>query len=134
MPLSLLAISLGAALGAILRWGLGLLFNSCCPAIPPGTLLANILGGFLMGIAICVFAQFPSLGANWRLFMTTGFLGALTTFSTFTAEIGNLLRQDEFWTAGLGVALHVGGSLLAFFGGIGTFALLKGCWRALGYF
>lgn len=134
MPLSLLAISLGAALGAILRWTLSLLFNSCYPAIPPGTLLANILGGFLMGLALCVFAQFPSIGPNWRLFITTGFLGALTTFSTFTTEIGNLLRQDEIWTAALGIALHVGGSLLAFFGGIGAFAIAKGFWRALASF
>lgn len=130
-PLALLSISVGAAFGAILRWLLGLLFNSLWPVIPPGTLLANVLGGFLMGLALCLFAQIPSPGQYWRLFVITGFLGALTTFSTFTAEIGNLLREDKFWTAALGIGLHVGGSLLAFFAGIGVFTLCRGLWRVL---
>lgn len=129
MPISLIAISLGATLGAILRWILGLLFNSLYPAIPPGTLLANVLGGFLMGIAICVVAQFPGLAPNWRLFMITGFLGALTTFSTFTAEIGNLVREEQYFLAAAGVALHVCGSLAAFFAGLCSFALLKNFFR-----
>lgn len=131
MPLSIFAISIGAALGAISRWALGLLLNALYPALPPGTLAANILGGFLMGLAICFLAQFPDLSPNWRLFVVTGFLGALTTFSTFTAEIGNLVAGKRYLAAAIGMALHVCGSLAAFFLGIGVFALAKSFFRGM---
>lgn len=125
MLMPVIAISLGAALGATSRWLLGNALNSLFPAIPPGTLLANILGGYIIGIAISVFAALPELSPNWRLFTVTGFLGALTTFSTFSLEVGRLIQQGRILLAGLSVAFHVCGSLAAFFAGIATFALVQ---------
>ena len=80
---SILAISAGAALGAVMRWLLGLSLNALFPTIPPGTLVANLLGAYLIGIALALFAQHPALAPEWRLLLITGFLGSLTTFSTF---------------------------------------------------
>ncbi len=80
---AVLAISAGASLGALLRWGLGLWLNAWFPAIPPGTLAANLIGGYLIGVAMGVFAHHVALPPEWRLFVITGFLGGLTTFSTF---------------------------------------------------
>lgn len=127
MITSLAAISLGAALGASARWLLGEALNSLFPAIPPGTLLANISGGYIIGVAVSIFAALPDISPNWRLFAVTGFLGALTTFSTFSLEVGLLIQQGRYMLAALSTALHVCGSLGAFFAGIGTFAL----WRHL---
>ena len=87
MWLYVLAISGGAALGANARWLLGLWLNALFPALPLGTLAANLLGGWLIGLALGVFAWLPALAPEWRLFLVTGFLGALTTFSTFSAEM-----------------------------------------------
>lgn len=108
---SILAISVGAALGAVLRWMLGLSLNALFPALPPGTLAANLIGGYLIGVAIAVFARHPQLSPEWRLFIVTGFLGGLTTFSTFSAEVTALLQAERLWAAGAAVSLHVGGSL-----------------------
>lgn len=124
MLFSLIAISAGASLGAIARWLLGLALNAVCPSIPLGTLAANLLGGYVCGLALGVFATFP-FSPTWRLFIVTGFLGALTTFSTFSAEVANLLQQQRFWVAGSAVAFHVGGSVAAFFLGTGTFVAVK---------
>lgn len=97
---ALLAVGIGAALGAWLRWLLGLAMNPLFPTLPLGTLTANLLGGFLMGLALGAFAHFQSLAPEWRLFITTGFLGGLTTFSTFSAEaVTLLLRQQYGWFA-----------------------------------
>ena len=108
---SILAISLGAAAGACLRWFLGLGLNAVFPLIPLGTLTANLVGGYLIGLAIAFFAQFTQLAPEWRLFIITGFLGGLTTFSTFSAEAVTLLQGQRYGWALLHVLVHVSGSL-----------------------
>lgn len=119
------AISAGAALGALLRWGLGLALNALFPALPLGTLAANMLGGYLVGLAIGVF----TLHANWppelRLFVITGFLGGLTTFSTFSAEVVHALQQGRVGWAAATVGVHVVGSVALTFAGLATATLLK---------
>jgi CrcB protein len=98
---SVLAISIGAALGALLRWLLGLWLNALLPAIPPGTLAANVIGGYLIGVAMVFFTQQVHLPPEWRLFVITGFLGGLTTFPTFSAEVMRLLTDGRAAVAGL---------------------------------
>lgn len=120
---SLLAISLGASLGAILRWGLGMAFNALFPTIPPGTWLANMLGGYLVGLALAYFGQHAGLSPEWRLFIITGFLGGLTTFSTFSAEVTALIQQERLLWAGVAVSVHVGGSLLMTLLGLATYEI-----------
>ncbi len=120
MIYSILAISLGAAAGALARWGLGLGLNALFPLIPLGTLTANLLGGYFIGLAVAVFAQLPMLAPEWRLLVITGFLGSLTTFSTFSAEMVDLLRQGRLLWAGAGIAAHVLGSLAMTLLGIAT--------------
>ena len=90
------AVSLGAALGALLRWALGASLNQAFPSLPAGTLLANLLGGYLVGLAVALLSQQPQLPPEWRLFIITGFLGGLTTFSTFSAEVVGALQQGRF--------------------------------------
>jgi len=105
------AVGGGAAVGAWLRWALGLLLNPVFPALPLGTLLANLLGGFLMGVAMEVIVRHTALAPEVRLLLMTGFLGGLTTFSTFSGEITvMLLRRDVAWAAA-GIVLHVAGSI-----------------------
>ncbi len=123
---SILVIAIGAALGALLRWVLGLKLNTLYPAIPPGTLAANLIGGYVIGVAIALFAALPSLSPEWRLFIITGFCGGLTTFSTFSAEVTTLLQQGRLLWALSAIAIHVTGSLLATLGGIATISWLKG--------
>lgn len=123
---SLLAISVGASLGAILRWGLGLAFNAVYPSIPPGTWLANMLGGYLVGVAVAYFADHGGLPPEWRLLVITGFLGGLTTFSTFSAEVVTLLQQGRMLWAGLAISVHVVGSLLMTLLGMATVGWVKG--------
>ena len=95
------------------RWSLGLALDTAWPGIPLGTLVANVIGGFLIGIVIGMLDQFQTLPLEWRLAITTGFLGGLTTFSTFTGEtLNHLLRQQWGW-AGAMVFVHVAGSILA---------------------
>jgi fluoride exporter len=107
-----LAVGIGGAVGSWLRWWLSLLLNPLFPNIPAGTLCANLLGGLLMGITLGVFDHFQTLPLEARLLVATGFLGGLTTFSTFSAETtGLLLRQQYGWFAAH-VALHLGGSIL----------------------
>lgn len=106
-----LSIGVGAAIGAWLRWGLGILLNPVFPTLPLGTLAANLLGGFLMGMAMQLFMQHAVLPPELRLAITTGFLGGLTTFSTFSAEtVTLLLRQEYLWTLVI-VLVHVLGSV-----------------------
>lgn len=122
---SIFAISLGAALGALLRWALALWLNGLFPAVPPGTLLANVVGGYLIGLAMALFAHQVALPPEWRLFAVTGFLGGLTTFSTFSAEVVLLLQQGRLlWAAGA-IGLHVLGSLLATLAGIASYEWLR---------
>lgn len=108
---SLAAISLGATLGAWLRWGLSLLFNPMFPMIPLGTLLANCLGGYLIGVATAFFEYNTLLSPQIRLLIITGFLGGLTTFSTFSSEVVNLLSRHAYISALGCIMLHLFGSL-----------------------
>lgn len=122
---SMLAIGTGAALGALLRWALGLWLNGLFPAIPPGTLTANLVGGYLIGLAMALFAHQVQLPPEWRLFAITGFLGGLTTFSSFSAEVTTLLQQGRLTMALAAIGIHVAGSLLATFAGIASYEALR---------
>jgi CrcB protein len=108
---SLLAVGGGAAAGAWLRWWLGIVLNPVFPTLPLGTVAANLLGGLLMGIAMEILTRHASLPAEARLALTTGFLGGLTTFSTFSAEIVSLLLRRELLWSAIGVGVHVIGSV-----------------------
>jgi len=115
---SFFAVGLGAFAGAVLRWFLGLLLNPILPTLPLGTLTANLAGGLIMGITMGLFAHFEALPIAWRLAITTGFLGGLTTFSTFSAETVTLfLRQQYGWTAAI-ITTHLLGSLLMTLAGV----------------
>jgi len=123
---SILAVSLGAALGALLRWALGLKLNALLPAMPPGTVVANLVGGYIIGAAIAFFANSPGLAPEWRLLIITGFCGGLTTFSTFSAEVVVLLQQGRLaWAMGT-VATHLAGSLLMTLAGLWSVQALMG--------
>ncbi|EXI68533.1 MAG TPA: fluoride efflux transporter CrcB [Candidatus Accumulibacter phosphatis] len=123
---SILAISVGAVLGALLRWQLGVRLNAMLPTVPPGTLVANLIGAYVIGLAIAFFAFSPALSPEWRLLVITGFCGGLTTFSTFSAELAVLLQQGRVLWAGALVAAHVAGSLLMTLAGMATVVWLKG--------
>lgn len=123
MMLAVIAVSVGAALGALLRWGLAAGLNHLFPALPPGTLAANLVGGYLVGMALAVLAQAPQLAPEWRLFIITGFLGGLTTFSTFSAEVVTALQQGRTGWALATVGGHVLGSLAMTLAGLATVAL-----------
>ncbi len=122
----LVAVGAGAAVGAWLRWWFGLLLNPVFPTLPLGTLAANLLGGYLMGMAMVIFAEHPGLPPEARLLLATGFLGGLTTFSTFSAETVTLLLRAQYaWAAGI-IGVHVAGSVIATLLGIWSVRLLKG--------
>jgi fluoride exporter len=108
----LLAVAIGATLGAWLRWGLGAWLNPIAPSLPVGTLIANLVGGYLIGVAAGWFGAQPQISLEWRLLIVTGFLGALTTFSTFSAESVALLQRGELGAALLHSGAHLFGSLL----------------------
>jgi CrcB protein len=114
------AVGLGAAIGAIARWQLSAWLNPLHQGIPLGTLAANLIGGYLVGVAVAWFAQHPDLSPAWRLFAITGFLGGLTTFSTFSAEVVGLLQQGRVGVAAALAGLHMGGSLAGTFAGLAT--------------
>ena len=120
-----LAVDAGAVLGAWLRWGMAVWLNGMFPSLPPGTLLANLGGGYLIGLAIALLSLNPSLPPEWRLFAITGFLGALTTFSTFSAEVVGLLQQGRLAWALATVSTHVLGSLAMTFAGLATPMLFR---------
>ncbi|MEQ1658148.1 MAG: fluoride efflux transporter CrcB [Hylemonella sp.] len=122
--LPVLAICLGACAGALLRWRLGLWLSTPGALLPWGTLTANLVGGYLIGVCVAVFQALPQLDPTWRLLLVTGFLGALTTFSSFSAEVVAMLQQARYALA-LGTAgLHLFGSLLLTVVGIKTVALV----------
>ncbi|NGZ26763.1 MAG: fluoride efflux transporter CrcB [Magnetococcales bacterium] len=122
---SILAIAVGSALGGVLRWFLSDRMNALFPHVPPGTLTANLIGGYIIGLAIAFFAQAPELSPQWRLLIITGFCGGLTTFSTFSAEVLNLIQQGRLaWAMGA-VALHLSGSLLMTAAGIFSWQWIK---------
>lgn len=108
---SWLMVGLGSALGAWARWGLSAWLNSI-GMIPLGTLMANAIGGFLMGIALALFQTMPQLSHEWRLFIAMGFLGGLTTFSTFSAQAFVLLQKQAYMWVGLHIFTHVVVSIL----------------------
>ena len=108
---AILAISVGASIGALARWGLGLWLTPG-GVIPWGTLAANLVGGYLIGVCLAVFQALPDLDPAWRLAIVTGFLGGLTTFSSFSAEVVTLLQQTRYALAFGTALLHVAGSLL----------------------
>ncbi len=122
--LAWVAVAVGAVLGAWLRWGLGEWLNPTWPQVPLGTVAANLIGGFIIGGAIEFFALHPGLAPEWRLVVITGFLGGLTTFSTFSAEAVTLLARGQYaWAAGH-IGLHLVGSLALTFAGIFAVRLL----------
>jgi CrcB protein len=123
-PLAWLAVGGGAAIGAWLRWGLGLWLGAASGRMNLGTLAANLLGGYLVGLALAFFSGNPQLSPEWRLFAVTGFLGGLTTFSTFSGESMLLLQRGEFGWALLHSASHLLGALACCMAGFAS-------WRAL---
>ena len=118
---SILAICIGASAGALARWGLGL-WLSPGGLIPWGTLAANLIGGYLIGVCIAVFQAMPQLDPVWRLLLITGFLGGLTTFSSFSAEVVGFLMTERYALALATATVHVAGSLLMTVLGIKTAA------------
>ncbi|MFO1374369.1 MAG: fluoride efflux transporter CrcB [Agitococcus sp.] len=122
---SILAISIGASIGAVGRWLLSLWLNKVFLFIPLGTLLANLVGGYLIGVAFALFANHPSWPAEWRLLVITGFLGGLTTFSTFSIETVSLLQQEKWLWAIMQISLHVLGSLVMTLMGLATVSYLR---------
>lgn len=126
MGKSILAIVVGAGAGALLRWWLGNRLNAIFPLLPPGTLAANMIGGYVIGAAVAFFASFPALPAEWRLLIITGFCGGLTTFSTFSAEVVALLQRGQALWALLEIAVHVCTSLLMTFAGMATVIWARG--------
>lgn len=125
--LSVVAIAIGASLGALLRWQLGLWLPAglvAGSAMPPGTLAANLIGGYLVGICVAVFQAMPDLDPAWRLAIITGFLGGLTTFSSFSSEVVQMLLQQRYALALGTTALHLFGSLLLTLAGLKTAAFL----------
>jgi CrcB protein len=121
----LIAVAVGGVAGCLLRWMLAMLLNRLFPTVPPGTLAANLIGCYVIGVAIAFFSAYPAFAPEWRLLITTGFCGGLTTFSTFSAEIVTLLQGGRLgWAAGA-IAIHLCGSLVMTIAGIGTVNWLK---------
>ena len=123
-PLSWLAVGLGAACGAWLRWGLALWLGGVHGRLNLGTLVANLGGGYLVGLALGFFSAYPHISPQWRLFAVTGFLGGLTTFSTFSGESVLLMQRGDYGWALAHSALHLLGSIACCIAGFAT-------WRAL---
>lgn len=122
--MAFVAVGIGAALGAWARWMLATWFNPVTPSLPLGTLAANVAGGYLVGVAVAYFAANASMAPEWRLFCITGFLGGLTTFSTFSAESVQLLMAAQYGSALAHTAAHLLGSLAATLLGFLTYRTL----------
>ena len=120
-----LAVVVGGSIGCLTRWWLGVTLNHLYPSIPPGTLLVNLVGGYLVGIAVAYFGAHLELAPEWRILAITGFLGGMTTFSAFSAEVARLIQEQRFWTAAGAISAHVGGSLALTLLGIATVALVR---------
>ena len=110
--LQVIAICVGASFGALVRWGLGLWLNTSAASMPWGTLAANLIGGYLVGVCVAAFNNLPELDPVWRLALVTGFLGALTTFSSVSAEVVGMLQLQRYALAAGTAALHLFGSLI----------------------
>ena len=120
---AVLAICIGACVGALTRWQLSIWLNTQEAVLPWGTLAANLIGGYLVGCCVAFFQAQPDLDPAWRLLLVTGFLGALTTFSSFSAEVVTMLSQGRLGLALATSALHLIGSLLMTLVGLKTVAL-----------
>src|ERR1700691_3923617 len=120
-----LAISVGAAVGALLLWQVNVQMNSLIPVFPLGPLGANLVGGYIIGLAIAYFARAPGIAPEWRLLIITGFCGGLTTFSTFSAEVVTRLQEGRWVWAMVTIAIHVVGSLVMTLAGLATRRLLE---------
>jgi CrcB protein len=118
------AVGIGAAFGAWTRWALGTWLNPLLPDLPLGTLLVNVGGGFLIGVAVAFFAANSHLAPEWRLACITGFLGAMTTFSTFSAESMQLLQAEKYLAAALHSAAHLAGAIVATILGFAAYRVL----------
>lgn len=125
MLLVIIAIAVGAAIGALCRWGLAIAFNAVFPALPPGTLAANLIGAYVIGLALAYFSGNPALPPHWRLLIITGFCGGLTTFSTFSAELVALIQQQRLGWLAASIIAHVGGSVAMTLLGIVTYTGLR---------
>ena len=121
---AVLAICIGACVGALARWQLGLWLNTGDILLPWGTLAANLIGGYLVGLCVALFNAQPELDPAWRLVLITGFLGALTTFSSFSAEVVAMLGEARYGLAMVTTSLHLFGSLAMTVAGLKTFAWL----------
>ena len=124
MVLQFAAVGIGAALGAWLRWCLSMWLNPRLAMFPLGTLASNLIGGYLVGIAVAFFALRGDLPVEWRLFVITGFLGGLTTFSTYSAEVTDLLMRGAYVTASALALTHVAASIVLTIAGFATFQFL----------
>ncbi|MDM7456599.1 MAG: fluoride efflux transporter CrcB [Tepidimonas sp.] len=127
MITSVLAIAAGASVGALVRWWLGLALNAVLPHLPLGTLAANWIGGYAIGVVAAFFLHHPDIAPAWRLFAVTGLLGGLTTFSSFSIEMTSLLQDGKLLWGLAGIGLHVGGSLVLTALGMATYTW----WRAV---
>ena len=125
MLYSIVAICVGASSGALLRWFFGLQFNALFPTIPMGTVASNLLGGYVIGLAVGFFNNHPLVSPEYRLLIITGFLGGLTTFSTFSAEVAELLQSGRLSWALAEVGVHVIGSVTLTILGIMTVNFLR---------
>jgi len=121
---SILAVAVGGAIGSLFRWFLGIRLNGLYPDLPLGTLAANVTAGYIIGVAIALFARIPEIPAEWRLFVITGLMGGLSTFSSFSAEVVERFQQGRPGLALSEIALHVGSSLIMTALGIATVAAL----------
>ncbi|SAK58567.1 camphor resistance protein CrcB [Caballeronia hypogeia] len=125
MYLSIIAVGLGGGLGSLLRWVLGLRLNAIFPNLPLGTFAANVIAGYIIGVAVAFFARFPDIPVEWRLFIITGLMGGLSTFSTFSAEVVAHLQQGRLGWALAEIAIHVCASLLMTALGIATVVVMS---------
>ena len=125
MFLSILAVGVGGALGSLLRWYLSLRLNGLFPNIPLGTLASNVIAGYVIGVAIAYFSRYPSMPIEWRLFVITGLMGGLSTFSTFSAEVvGHIQQGRAGWAIGE-IGIHLAASLIMTVLGIATVARFR---------
>lgn len=121
----LVAIMIGGAVGCVIRWFFGIKLNSLFPSLPPGTLVVNLLGAFIIGAAMAFFMRHPQMDPAWKLLIVTGLCGGLTTFSTFSVEVFTLLQAGNILWAFTSVMVHVMGSLIMTAAGFYLLSLLN---------